>query len=44
VHYLFAPERGVIYLVHLYAKGEQVTLTADQKRMLSKVARLIDTE
>lgn len=44
VHYLFAPERGVIYLVHLYAKGEQVTLTADQKRMLSKLARLIDTE
>jgi hypothetical protein len=44
VHYLIAPERGVIYLIHLYAKGEQVTLTADQKRMLSKLARLIATE
>jgi putative transcriptional regulator len=44
VHYLFAPERGVIYLVSIYPKNEQVTLAPDQKRVIARVARLIDTE
>lgn len=41
VHYLFVPDREIIYMVHVYPKGEQVTLTAEQKRMLRRLAEMI---
>ena len=44
VHYLLVPGREIIYLVNLYPKGEQVSLTPDQKKMLGRLARLIATE
>lgn len=44
VHYLFAPDRKIIYLINLYPKGEQTSLTPDQKRMLCRLVRLIETE
>ena len=44
VHSLFAPERKIIYLINLYPKGEQVSLSRDQKRMLCRLVRLIATE
>lgn len=43
VHYLYVPDRDIIYLVHVYPKGEQVTLTAEQKRMLRRLAEMILT-
>jgi hypothetical protein len=34
VHYLYVPHRRTIYLVHLYVKADQGTLTPEQKRIL----------
>jgi mRNA-degrading endonuclease RelE of RelBE toxin-antitoxin system len=44
VHYLLVPSRAIIYLVNVDPKGEQVSLTPDQKKMLCRLARLIATE
>ncbi|HEX2077780.1 MAG TPA: hypothetical protein VHG08_08730 [Longimicrobium sp.] len=44
VHYFFAPSREVIYLIHLYPKGEQDTLTPDQKRMLARLVSIVLNE
>lgn len=44
VHCLFVPDRETLYLVSLYPKDEQATLTPDQKRVLSRLARIITTE
>lgn len=38
VHYLYLPSDKVVYLIFLYLKGEQATLTAEQKRQLRSVA------
>jgi hypothetical protein len=43
VHYLLVPGREIIYLVNVYPKGEQVTLTPEQKRVLSRLAQMIAT-
>ncbi len=37
-HYLYLPSDKVIYLIFLYLKGEQATLTAEQKKQLRSVA------
>lgn len=37
-HYLYLPRHKVIYLIFLYLKGEQATLTAHQKKQLRSVA------
>ena len=34
VHYLYLPQRAVIYLLFVYPKGEQAVLTEAQKRTL----------
>jgi len=36
-HYLYLPSDRVIYLIFLYMKGEQATLTANQKKQLRSV-------
>lgn len=38
VHYLYLPSDKIIYLIFLYSKGEQATLTPDQKKQLRLVA------
>ena len=38
VHYLYLPGERVIYLLFVYLKGEQATLTPDQKKKLRLVA------
>ncbi|HEY0017313.1 MAG TPA: hypothetical protein VGC13_13465 [Longimicrobium sp.] len=43
MHYLLVPGREIIYLVNVYPKGEQVTLTPEQKRVLSRLAQMIAT-
>jgi putative transcriptional regulator len=41
VHYLFVPEREIIYMVNVYPKDEQVALTPEQKRVLRRLAEMI---
>ena len=42
VHYLWLRDRKRIYLLFLYSKGEQDSLTKDQKDALRQVVRLIN--
>jgi hypothetical protein len=44
VHYFFASRRQIIYLIHLYPKGEQDTLTHDQKQMLRRLVSILSDE
>ena len=44
VHYFFASRREIIYLIHLYPKGEQDTLTPGQKRMLARLVSIVSNE
>lgn len=44
VHYLYLPDDKLIYLIFLYSKGEQATLTPDQKRQLRLVAEAFKKE
>jgi hypothetical protein len=44
VHYLFVPDREIIYFVNVYPKDELVTLTPAQKRVLREVARTVAFE
>lgn len=37
VHYLHVPHRQTIYLFNLYSKGEQDSLTPEQKRMFCAI-------
>jgi putative transcriptional regulator len=37
VHYLFLPSHDVLYLVFIYGKDDQTTLTPEQKRQLKGV-------
>jgi hypothetical protein len=39
VHYLFVPHRKTIYLVNVYGKDEQDSLTSDQKKELCNKIR-----
>lgn len=43
-HYLHLSAHGVIYLVFVYAKDEQASLTAPQKRQLAAIANAIKSE
>jgi len=38
VHYLYLPSDQIIYLIFLYSKGDQATLTPEQKKQLRSVA------
>jgi hypothetical protein len=42
VHFLYVPHRNTIYLLNVYAKDEQDTLTPDQKKKLCAAIRLLD--
>jgi hypothetical protein len=44
VHYLWLPRRDRIYLMFVYGKGEQDSLTAGQKRVLREVVERIKNE
>ena len=44
VHYLYLPSGNVVYLVFLYLKGEQATLTSEQKKQLRPVAEAFKKE
>lgn len=44
VHYLYLPNDKIIYLIFVYTKGEQATLTADQKKQLRLVAEAFKKE
>jgi hypothetical protein len=44
VHYLYLPSDKVIYLIFVYLKGEQATLTAEQKKQLRSVAEAFRKE
>lgn len=44
VHYLYVPRTAVIYLLFVYGKQEQSTLTAEQKRVLKAVVDEIVVE
>jgi hypothetical protein len=44
VHYLYLAEHAVIYLLFVYGKDEQSTLTAQQKRALKGVVDAIKDE
>ena len=41
VHYLWLPHTGRMYLIYLYSKGDEDTLTVQQKRRLRGVVSLI---
>ena len=43
-HYLYLASDKVIYLIFLYLKGEQATLTAQQKKQLRSVAEAFKKE
>jgi hypothetical protein len=43
-HYLYLPSDKVIYLIFVYLKGEQATLTAEQKKQLRSVAEAFKKE
>jgi len=42
--YLYLPSDKIIYLIFLYLKGEQATLTAEQKKQLRSVAEAFKKE
>jgi hypothetical protein len=44
VHYLWLPAVSIVYLIFVYGKDEQPTLTADQKRQLKTIAQAIKHE
>ena len=44
VHYLWLPAASIVYLVFVYAKDEQATLTPDQKRQLKVIVQAIKHE
>ena len=44
VHYLWVPQRRLIYLVFVYAKHEADTLSADQKKAVRAVVESIKRE
>ena len=44
VHYLYLPSDKVVYLIFLYLKGEQATLTAGQKKQVRLVAEAFKRE
>jgi hypothetical protein len=44
VHYFYYPKRRVIYLLWIYTKAEQATLSAEQKRMLCNWVRSLDAD
>jgi hypothetical protein len=44
VHYFYYPRRQIIYLMWIYTKTEQGTLSPDQKRMLCNWVRSLDPE
>jgi len=43
VHYLYVPERKVIYLIFVYGKNDQVSLSSEEKKKLKAVAEKIRT-
>ena len=44
VHYVVVPQRHVIYLLFVYGKDDQDTLTAQQKKQLRDVVRQLFEE
>ena len=44
VHYLFVPHRQTIYLLNVYTKDEQDTLTPEQKKQLCAKIRPLKAE
>jgi hypothetical protein len=44
VHYLHLAQHDVVYLVFVYGKDEQSTLTPQQKRQLKRVAEALKAE
>lgn len=44
VHYLWLPKKNRIYLVFVYGKGEQASLTVAQKKQLKAVVDQITAE
>ena len=44
VHYLWLPAVKTVYLVFVYGKGEQASLTKSQKKLLKAVADQIAAE
>ena len=44
VHYLYLSARGVIYLVFVYGKDDQDSLTPQQKKQLAVIAERIKAE
>ncbi len=44
VHYLYMSRRSRIYLIFVYSKGEDETLTSDQKKQLSGIVKTIKAE
>jgi hypothetical protein len=44
VHYLWLPTHGVVYLLYLYSKNEQMTLEPAQKKQLRAITGLIKAE
>jgi mRNA-degrading endonuclease RelE of RelBE toxin-antitoxin system len=41
VHYLWLPDKRLVYFLSVYAKDEEDTLSAEQKRILKDVVRAI---
>lgn len=44
VHYLFLPHQNTIYLLNIYPKDEQDTLTEDQKKALCQQIRHLNAK
>jgi hypothetical protein len=44
VHYAYNPRKQTIYLMNVYSKGEQGTLSAEQKKALRRRLRLWGAE
>ena len=44
VHYLYLPAHRVVYLIFVYGKHEQISLTASQKKQLRAVVDSIRAE
>jgi hypothetical protein len=44
VHYLYLPADRIVYLIFLYSKDEQATLTPNQKKQLRLVAEAFKQE
>ncbi len=41
VHYLWLPDKSLVYLIFVYSKDEQSTLTAEQKKELAAIVKQI---